>query len=236
MPTQATNQGQFIRWVKKYGDPALLLSFSKLKYLKRLLKKDKTLPLSILGDSIQFIIYLFAGSLSCIYRYKHGIQTVGFLSNCYFISVLILVFNAANVSFWLKPIIFWVAPLSLLKYDLITLVFKDIHSIGLAIYAVVCLLLNLYHTVSIHIGKGNKSDTRRGESWLYELVFIRFGLKSDYLVQGWIEPIITALIAWAILGLGDTVFGAYLLIAAVCMSLQENLDKAKQIEVRTSTT
>lgn len=233
MPTQETNQGQFIRWVKKYGDGPLFRAMIRGVYLKRLVAKDKKLAWDILRDNIQFMTAMFADSLGCIFRHKHGTQTRGvILSLC--TTILIIVFNSTKAIFIIKPAMFWASPLYLVKNSIVDMVFVEVHSIGLLIFGLIYLSLSLWHSIMGFIGKGNRILTKRGESWLFEKLLADRGLREDYMVQGWIEPSLVALVAWGIWALGDKVFAVYLWIAAISMFTQEQLDKAKRMENQTT--
>ena len=103
----------------------------------------------------------------------------------------------------------------------------DIESPLLLAYTGLFILSSLFHLVTIWIGRGNKSITKRGESWI-GLALSKY-MKVDEFLIGMLEVLIViamGLSAWR--WAGDIHFGIYMLLISLSEASQLILDKAHQ--------
>ena len=218
----------------KYGDLIMVSELLKFEYLLRLIYRDKMLPLMMFVNYLEFLIAMFANSIVVFFRFRHGMHTMGLIMMVS-TSIMIMVFNSANLHFILKPFTLpFVALLPFFKdwHWIYAAIVMDIHSLPLLVFLCMYLLVSLVHSIFIFIGKGNVEYGKRGDSWIIWLLEHKWIKVDEYLVQGILEPFITALIALLFWYLGNEVFAIYLWVAASCLFIQELQEQAKHMENR----
>lgn len=106
------------------------------------------------------------------------------------------------------------------------LIIIDIHSNSMLVFSILFCVLTIVHSVIIKAKKGNKSSTKRGESWLY-IGLSKLMRINEYVVCGILEPLIVAAIGYCFWAYGDDLWFALLLcLSAFSTAMQELLDEA----------
>ncbi|MGB0177783.1 MAG: hypothetical protein ACPF9D_11500, partial [Owenweeksia sp.] len=121
----------------------------------------------------------------------------------------------------LSPAFLWLTDQTLL--DLIRV---EIRSYPLYVFTLFYAASALIHVVMIYIGMGNTDSNKRGDSWLYLLLFKKTDRVTEDLVQMVLEPLIIAGCGYVSWLYKDPVFAFFLWSGAFAVFLQEYLDYA----------
>mgnify|MGYP000168008816 CR=1 FL=1 len=233
-----TTQSKFdfrIRRVRKYSDLAIIegathTTFWRMLFLKEAPKAWFELALQYK----QFLAAQFAFVQNAIFHFRFGAWTYGFII-LLFANSTIMTFNSTEVPIILKPIVAPFAILTVFFVDLAefkALIFDKVHSVFLMALMHVFNAFAIIHILSVYMGFGNKSLTKRGESWLFNL-FSLFCKPGQYFVCGILEPaIMIASGVWVHQGLGDIYGAVFLWICAAAVIMQEIEDKSVEMKNR----
>lgn len=230
MITEESNINIKPRNTLKVGDLAIIHAATKTKLWHTLFYKNwSEFVLLCLKQYLRFSRSIMAFQLWSVFRWRPGFQTMGLLSIGASLCVL-LSYNSTHVEGWLKPVAMFIVPFVMFfksPDEIYELIFIDVESRILLIYTILFTLSSLIHLVTIWVGKGNKSITKRGES-LLGLVLSKF-MKVDEFVIGLCEVLILmglglAAYQWA----DDPFFGLYTVFIGLAEASQLILDKAYQ--------
>lgn len=192
-----------VRRFPDFGDAALLYKVLTSGFWKNLFLKDKLAFWQLFQQFWYWNLALFGSASGMILRFRHGQRSTGYI--LYLATIItLLVYNSTEVIHFLKPFGFLIVPFLPFFFGLHTLLewtTQDIHSVPLLVFTALYAVSGLVNCIMITTGQGNRDLTKRGESYLYRFVFRPIGLKSEYLVQGILEP--------ALLGVGAWIFGAF---------------------------
>ena len=133
---------------------------------------------------------MMAFQMWSVFRFKPGYQTMGIIlilcSFCFLISL-----NSTHIHPLLKPFGMFAIPFMPFlnsPEELYELVVVDVESQYLLIYTALFTLTSIVHLFTIWI-KGNKSITKRGESWI-GLGLSKFMPVNEFVICGLLEPLI----------------------------------------------
>jgi len=232
MITEESNINIKPRSTLKIGDLAVIHAAvtTKNKFWNTLFYKHwSEFAVLCLRQYFRFNRAIMASQLWSVFRFNPGFQTMGLLSTLASICCL-LSYNSSNVVDWLKPLSIFIIPFMPFfesPEGLYQLAVIDIESPLLLAYTGLFILSSLFHLVTIWIGRGNKSITKRGESWI-GLALSKY-MKVDEFLIGMLEVLIViamGLSAWK--WAGDVHFSIYMLLISLSEASQLILDKAHQ--------
>ena len=144
------------RRVLKYGDQAILNRIITSPNWKVLFSKKFVTGMAVLTGSV--LLLLVSGMASVpgvLLRFKHGNQTLGLIQMALTLNLLLLI-NTMVVQDWIKPLIFWAAPVALFLQDwecIWNAIVVDVHSKGLVILTSIYALMTMVHLVLIYLGR-----------------------------------------------------------------------------------
>ncbi|NQZ75054.1 MAG: hypothetical protein HRT61_02940 [Ekhidna sp.] len=170
----------------------------------------------------------------CNTGYKAGIGTMGIFANsCAIINLI--GWNSTYVPFYLKPFSLLVLPFTPFFYEGEELVEMAIsfESEFLAVWTGLFMLTSTTHLIMIWFKKGNKSQSKRGESFLRYLLLKVFKSVDDYVICGVIQPIIGVSVGvWLIHQYGDAIGGTVLLLGSLAEMHQQAVDHAAYVKTK----
>lgn len=231
-------QGNHSRIARLFGDGELLLRFSKSKFWTKLVTKGGKPHLVIINEMWYMMIGMLAYNASVFFRYRYGSRTTGVVMTLS-TGLQMIAVNSDYLYLIAKPFYPFFAPVLFFFKDKEywqMLVFDRIHSQAMMYYILGFAILSFFHTASIYLGFGDKTDpTKRGKSLLHEYVFKYSTVMNEYIIQAAIEPLIVGGVAclfWFYLG--DKIFGLYLGMSGTAMLAQEVMDRTYQTRMRMS--
>ena len=218
------------------GDMALINGLIKAPLLSMMFGKKRTeIVIRLTVTLVRFVSDCFAAMHWSVLRVRPGAGTVGLLSTTLCLSFL-LSYNAQSVTDPHKVMAVFITPLTLYQQPVdqwVELFIVNVESRGLLIYTGLFGLINLIHIAMIWIGKGSESTSQRGSSIL-GLIIGRWIKPNAYFIEGWIEPLLASalgLMMWH--EVQDVHFALLLWVSAGCEWLQQLIDHAHQMHVRT---
>ncbi len=226
MITQPSNRHFKLRVFPDYGDAALLHTFFTTDFWKNLLIENKLAVFQVLKSFLYWNTSLFMSMGTMLFRFKHGQRTTGFI--LYFsVVITLMVFNSTHVIHFLKPFAY---PMVMVfpffsEGQLFNWVFTDIHSIPLLVFTGAYSVMGFIQCSLIYLGKGNPELTKRGNSYLYVLLS-KAGLKNEFPVQAFLEPLLLFFACLFFYLQGDFVFAFVLGAAAFSVLIPEVIDYA----------
>lgn len=226
------------RKTRKLGDLEIVRGIVVSPFWKMLFVKPKQAFLMVLGQYLKASSVILSNILTTNIRIQPGSNVSGILLTICGISA-ILAFNSIYVWKILTPFVVIAVPLLPLWIepdDLHRLIFIDIHSQALLIWAGVFTLFSLIHTVMNWLGKGNREASKRGKSLLYllaEKLLSRHMCVSEFFFL-MLETLIVMSIGiylWAYVY--DPYFGGFLVLISANELVLLLVDKAHQAHAQT---
>lgn len=229
LPTQASNRDIAARKTVRISEFFIIYGFLNSKIWQYFFtdKWPKIFDLC-LWYYFRFSRAIIALNYSVVIRYRFGKQTFGLLAYLTTISTCIG-YNSLGIHPALKPFAMWITPILVwgkTKEELYVFLCEDIESQFLLVYSGFLILSGLVHLITIWIGKGNASISKRGDSYLVWLLSRRLKV-NEFFIVAIVEPIL-------FLGIGailwiefDDHYGAiFLAMATIGETIQQWIDQA----------
>jgi len=230
-----TQRGSRSRIAPLFGDGEILLSLFKTDFWMRLISKKGWAGIVFFKTFFALTISMITFSTIAILRYRFGTRTVGLVFS-FMTLLLLLALNSSWLYWFAKP--FFPLTGAFFPFFVDTQFWQEflltnIYSKALFYYSCVYSAFSLVHVVAIYTGFGNTSDpSKRGDSIIYRL-FFRYSKLTEFTIQARLEPLIIALTALCLWKFsGDTLFASFLALSALCLFIQESLDRAHQNRLR----
>ena len=238
--TPESNKNLSGRKTIKIGDLAVIYSLIYSPAYKYLFTKQwpKIIDLCVVYY-FRFSRALYAFIYWSPIRYKIGSQTVGVFALLLGAANCMIGYNSQEVHNIFKPFSLFITPFLLFgrpKEAWLDFICVNIESKFLLFYSGGVLLSGFVHLMMIWMGKGNKSMSKRGNSYL--VLFLSKRIKvNEYFICGVLEPLFFIGIALLLWFEFDDRHGAIFLgVATLSETIQQLLDQVnkKHLESQTS--
>lgn len=231
MITNSSNQSSKLRTIPPFGDLAMLVSLYRSPIWKELYSNSKKALWRTFKWLINVKVDMLASLLRAIFRKDHGEHTTGGLMYIWTLCML-LAFNSNSIEAIAFTLVPFFAPVMLINIqgaELIKIIWTNVRSGNVAYLIAIFTVFQLIHIIRIYLKNDENADRmKRGNSWI-KMMFQDSKWLSEFKVQCYIEPILAVGIGYAFWKLdGDIWIFILLLSSAICLFLQEFLDRAYQ--------
>lgn len=231
MITQSSNQTKKLRTIPAFGDLAMLVALYRSALWKELYSNSKKGLWRIVKWLINVKVDMLSLIIRSIFRISPGEHTTGVMIYIWTLCMLIA-FNSNSIEAIFFTLIPFAAPVLLINIrgaEFVDIVWGNVRSENLAYLIGVFAVLQLVHVIRIYLsGDENVDRMKRGSSWI-KLLFKHNKFITEFKIQCFVEPFIAAGIGYLFWKVeGDIWIFILLCSSAICLFLQEFLDKAYQ--------
>ena len=221
-------------FVPKFSDPDIILGVLNSYIWKHLFLGEKRALWIFVKAIIALKVEMFISPLRAFLRYGHGKRTTD-ITVVVMATLMMIAFNTKALVGYLAtffPLAAPFVPFTVPADQLLILAFVDIRSPALLYFWIGYLTVSIFHLIMIYKGWGNTQfPSKRGTPILYTIIF-KYLRVPEAIVQRFIEPILVSIAGYVLISTeADFTFGLFLIIAAICLFLQEIYDAVVKFSI-----